>query len=116
MTVKHVTPPPVYQGWVNAGEVDYCDACNRRVWVWELHHLVPVDWGGNKSRADRDHYVVWVKACGDCHNTVHRILDHCKPLNRWDGVWVEDMAFPLHMVRIARWGWNLAVHQQIVGL
>lgn len=91
----------------------YCDACHRRVWVWELHHLVPVGWQGDDSRAVRDWYVVWVKLCGDCHNTAHMILDTTRDdFGAWNDDWIDRLGLTQHPgTRIAHWGWNLAVGQ-----
>lgn len=101
-------------GWVQAGEIAHCDVCGRRCWVWELHHLVPVAWGGSDSRAAGDHQVIWVKADGDCHGTIHMILDKAKSSGGWPVAWIAEQEFPHLIVEAARRGWN-AWKQQTFG-
>jgi hypothetical protein len=93
-------------GWVQPTEVVHCDVCGRRVWTWELHHVVPISWGGSDSRKVDDHQVVWVKACGDCHSTCHMILDKAKAAGGWPAVWLTDQDMPHLVVMVALRGWN----------
>lgn len=95
------------KGWVQPGELVLCDACGRRVYVWELHHLVPIAWGGSDSRLVADRQVVWVRLDGDCHATVHMILDHCQKVGAWDDLWINSHdGLPHLTVETARRGWN----------
>ena len=84
------------------------------MWCWELHHLVPVAWGGDDSRKDADHQVVWVKADGDCHGTIHMILDKAKSSGGWPKDWLADQDMPHLVVMAALRGWN-AWKQQTFG-
>ena len=102
-------------GWVQAGDVVHCDVCGRRVWTWELHHLVPIAWGGSDSRLAPDHQVVWVKADGDCHATVHMILDHARKAEGWPVAWLDEQAMPHLVVETARRGWNTWKQQILEG-
>jgi hypothetical protein len=95
------------KGWVTPGEIRYCDICGRRVYVWSLHHLVPMSWGGSDSRRITDHQVIWVRTCGDCHDTVHMVLDHCQKVGAWDDLWINSHGdLPHLVVEVARRGWN----------
>lgn len=94
------------KGWVQPGEVVFCDVCARRVYVWELHHLVPIAWGGSDSRRLDDHQVIWVRADGDCHAVIHMILDKAKTAGAWPTVWLEEQGIPHLVVEAARRGWN----------
>jgi hypothetical protein len=94
------------RGWVQAGDTAHCDVCGRRVWTWDLHHLVPIAWGGSDSRLLTDHQVVWVKADGDCHATVHMILDKARKAEGWPVAWLEEQAMPHLVAETARRGWN----------
>ena len=93
-------------GWVQVGDTVWCDVCARRIWVFEVHHLVPMAWGGSNSRRLDDHQVIWVAACGDCHGTVHMILDKAHKDGGWPGQWIGDQQFPHLIVETARRGWN----------
>ena len=104
MTEKQKTFPT--KGWVQPGEIVFCDVCGRRVWYWELHHLVPIAWGGSDSRLERDRQVIWVRACGDCHGVIHMILDKAQRDTAWPTVWLADQGIPHLMVETARRGWN----------
>jgi hypothetical protein len=92
-------------GWVPPTELVHCDICGRRCWVWELHHLVPISWGGSDSRKVDDHQVVWVRADGDCHSTVHMILDKAKADGGWPAVWLSQQEIPHLVAETARRGW-----------
>jgi hypothetical protein len=94
------------KGWVQPGEVVYCDVDGRRVWYWELHHIVPIAWGGSDSRRVDDHQVVWVAACGDCHGVIHMILDKARSAGGWPAQWIADLELPHLVVEAARRGWN----------
>jgi len=94
------------KGWVQPGDVAYCDVCGRRIWLWELHHIVPIAWGGSDSRRVDDHQVVWVAACGDCHGVIHMILDKARAAGGWPGQWIADQGMPHQVVEAARRGWN----------
>jgi hypothetical protein len=95
------------KGWVQPGEVVYCDVCARRVYVWELHHLVPIAWGGSDSRRVDDHQVIWVRADGDCHAVIHMILDKAKAAGAWPTEWLDQQdGIPHLIVETARRGWN----------
>jgi hypothetical protein len=96
--------PP--RGWVQPGEVVYCDVCGRRIFLWELHHLTPISWGGSDSRKLEDHQVVWVRADGDCHGVIHMILDKAKHDGGWPSAWLAQMEIPHLVVEAARRGWN----------
>jgi len=93
-------------GWVQPGEVVFCDVCGRRVFCWDLHHLVPVAWGGSDSRKDVDHQVIWVRADGDCHAVIHMILDKAKATGGWPVQWLTESEIPHLVVEAARRGWN----------
>lgn len=99
------------KGWVLPDEVVYCDVCGRRVWVWELHHLIPIAWGGNDSRHLTDHQVVWVRTDGDCHATIHMILDTAKKAGAWPEAWLVQTQIPHLIVETARRGWNAYVKE-----
>jgi hypothetical protein len=71
-----------------------------------LHHLVPIAWGGSDSRLLTDHQVIWVRADGDCHSTIHMILDKAKQGGGWPTQWLADQAIPHLVVEAARRGWN----------
>jgi len=94
------------KGWVSPGELIICDCCNRRVWYYEVHHLVPVTWGGSDSRLEADRQVVWVRICGDCHGVVHMILDKARHDGGWPLAWLVELEAPHHMIETARRGWN----------
>jgi hypothetical protein len=98
--------PP--RGWTQPGEILWCDACDRRIWYWELHHLDPKGWGGNPSQKLEDRQVVWVRLDGDCHATAHMILDRFKADGIWSEQWCRDMELPHAIVEVARRGWNLS--------
>lgn len=112
MTVKELAP----RGWVQPGEVVHCDVCGRRCWVWELHHLVPMAWGGSDSRRVEDHQVIWVKADGDCHSTCHMILDKAKTGGGWPVAWLAEQEIPHLVVETARRGWNAWKQQALEGV
>ena len=100
------------KGWVQPGEVVFCDACGRRVYVWELHHLVPIAWGGSDSRLLADRQVVWVRLDGDCHAVVHMILDRAQRDGGWPELWINQHGgIPHLVVETARRGWNQWKHQ-----
>jgi hypothetical protein len=102
-------------GWVQPGEVIYCDACGRRVYVWELHHVVPIAWGGSDSRLVADRQVVWVRLDGDCHAVVHMILDKAQKDGGWPDQWINQHGDIPHLViEVARRGWN-GWHKQTFG-
>lgn len=105
MTVPRQLEHPV-KGWVQPGEVVICDSCGRRVWYWELHHLVPIAWGGSDSRLETDRQVIWVRICGDCHGVTHMILDKAKAAGGWPTQWLADQGIPHLIVETARRGWN----------
>jgi len=94
------------KGWVSPGELIICDCCLRRVFYWELHHLVPIAWGGSDSRLETDRQVVWVRICGDCHGVVHMILDKARHDGGWPLAWLVALEAPHHMIETARRGWN----------
>ena len=93
-------------GWAQPGDVFYCDCCTRRIWLRELHHLVPIAWGGSDSRLESDRQVIWAWLCGDCHGTVHMILDKAKAAGGWPQLWINSLELPHCMVETARRGWN----------
>jgi hypothetical protein len=95
------------RGWVQPGEVVHCDACGRRVYVWELHHLIPISWGGDDSRLLVDRQVVWVRVDSDCHATIHMILDRARKESTWSDLWINSHGgIPHLVVEVARRGWN----------
>ena len=94
------------RGWVAPGDVVFCDVCGRRVWCWDLHHITPISWGGSDSRLVADHQVVWVRADGDCHATVHMILDTARKPGAWPHAWLTDQDMPHLVVMAALRGWN----------
>lgn len=99
------------RGWVQPGEIVICDVCGQRCYVWELHHLVPISWGGDDSRRIEDHQVVWVRADGNCHSVVHMILDKARQAGGWPAAFVEQQGIPHLVVETARRGWNGWVKQ-----
>jgi hypothetical protein len=104
------------RGWVQPGDVTHCDVCGRRIWLYELHHVVPVAWGGSDSRRVEDHQVIWVKACGDCHGVCHMILDKAKTTGGWPAAWLAEMEIPHLVVETARRGWNAWKRQTFEGV
>ncbi len=95
----------------------YCDACDRRCWYWELHHLDPKGWGGNPSQLLVDRQVVWVRIDGDCHSTAHMILDTAKAQGAWPELWLNgyDPPIPHAIVEVARRGWQLYSKRLVAG-
>jgi hypothetical protein len=104
------------RGWVQPGEVVWCDVCARRTYVWELHHLIPMAWGGSESRLLTDHQVVWVRACGDCHGTIHMILDTARKGGGWPVSWLAAQDIPHLIVMAALRGWHGWKHQTLEGI
>jgi hypothetical protein len=94
------------RGWVQPGEVVLCDVCGRRIYLWELHHLVPISWGGSDSRLEADRQVIWIRVDGDCHGVIHMILDRAKRDGGWPVAWLEQQQMPHLVVEAARRGWN----------
>ena len=104
------------RGWVAPGEIVHCDACGRRAYVWECHHIIPVAWGGSDSRRVDDHQVIWVRVCGDCHAVIHMILDRAKKDGGWPALWINQHGgIPHLVVEAARRGWNVWKHQTFGG-
>jgi len=99
------------KGWVRPGDPPVeCDACDRLVHYWELHHLDPKGWGGDPSQLLVDRQIVWVRIDGDCHSTAHMILDTAKAQGQWPELWLNgyNPPIPHAIVEIARRGWNLS--------
>jgi hypothetical protein len=95
------------KGWVEPGQVIHCDVDGRRVYVWELHHIIPISWGGSDSRLLTDHQVVWIRVCGDCHSVIHMILDRAHKDGGWPQLWINSHGgIPHLVVEAARRGWN----------
>lgn len=80
----------------------------------QLHHLEPKSWGGNPSEAEADHRIVWIWACGCCHDSVHVVLDHMKKLGAWDASWLLDNRVPLAVRSAAKRGWD--IHQNRIAV
>lgn len=85
-----------------------CAMCRRRgnIFVLEKHHILPKGWGGPTTEAESARWTVWVYADGNCHNTVHLILDHMKRVGEWDEGYLEHWDFPYGPVRYAKLGWE----------
>jgi hypothetical protein len=100
------------RGWAAPGEIIHCDICGERCFVWQLHHLDPIGWGGSPSRRLDDHQVVWVVVDGRCHDAIHIILDHAKDQGGWPDVWLNQLGGVPHLVEQgARRGWALYTHR-----
>lgn len=86
----------------------HCAMCSRRanIFVLEKHHIWPVGWGGPSTVAASARGKVWVYADGNCHNTVHLILDHMKRVGEWDDSFMEHWQFPFGPGRFANIGWK----------
>lgn len=95
------------RGWVAPGDLVWCDACGKRCWYWELHHLDPVGWGGPDSRQLVDRQVVWVRVDSDCHAVAHMILDTARRGGAWPEAWLLELEIPHPYVELARRGWQL---------
>lgn len=101
------------RGWVKPGEVVLCDVCGERCYVWELHHLLPVAWGGSDSRLVADHQRIWVVADGRCHDTIHMILDRAKKDGVWPDLWINQHGgIPHLIVQAALRGWALWIESR----
>lgn len=75
----------------------------------QLHHLHPKSWGGNPSEKPEDHRIVWVWACGCCHDSIHVVLDRMKALGFWDPMWLKINRVPFAVRAAAKRGWD--IHQ-----
>jgi hypothetical protein len=101
------------KGWVQPGEVVYCDACGERCYVWSLHHILPISWGGSDSRLLADRQVVWVRVDSKCHDLIHMVLDHAQKAGTWPDPWMNQHGGMPHLaVEIARRGWMLWLRAQ----
>jgi hypothetical protein len=86
----------------------HCAMCNRRnnIFVLEKHHIWPVGWGGPSTTAATAQGKIWVFSDGNCHNTLHVILDHMKKVGEWDETYVKHWEFPYGPTRYAKLGWE----------
>lgn len=72
----------------------------------EKHHIWPVGWGGPSTTAESAKGKIWVYADGNCHNTVHIIMDHMKRVGEWDDSFMEYWGFPYGPSRFAKTGYG----------
>jgi hypothetical protein len=86
----------------------HCGMCRRHtaIFVLEKHHILPKSWGGPTTEAESARGTVWEYADGNCHNTVHLILDHMKRVGEWDEDYLHHWEFPFGPVRFAKMGWD----------
>jgi hypothetical protein len=100
-TVRVIIDPDLDDG-------KHCDLCARRnnIFMLEKHHILPKGWGGPTTEAESARNKVWVYADGNCHNTVHMILDHAKKTGEWDESYLKHWDFPYGATRFAKLGWE----------